>query len=127
MERNNNNTVISAPSIEGRPATGADVVISDEDYSALAAATAKEQGYRLRCWDIQEAIDAQKQNLAQLQKGIDEAEVVLSTSRNELAAARQELKTIFDGVFGPLGLADKHVSVTQESPHVVTVVEAPQE
>jgi hypothetical protein len=137
MENQNKSTVISAPSIDSElgaaPSKKASdivaedaITISDEAYAELATATGREQATRLRCWDIQEAIDVQKQNLAQLQNAINEAEGILGQAKEELTSARQELKVVFDQIFEPLGLANKHVSVTQESPHVVTLVEQPQ-
>lgn len=102
------------------------IVISDEDYATLAQATAIEQGKKIRCFDIREAIEAQKKHLEQVQASIQDAEQLLVTAEDELAGARRELRAVFQSIFEPLGLGDKHVSVTQESPHVVTVVEQAQ-
>ena len=100
-----------------------ELVISDEQYTQLSEVTNAEQVAKLRCWDIQEYIDGVEAQKAQLDAALSSASGQLEEAKSNLIQARTQLKSTFDVIFGPLGLENKMVSVSQSSPHVVTVVD----
>jgi len=100
-----------------------ELVISDEQYAELSEVTNAEQVAKLRCWDIQEYIDGVEAQKAQLESALSSANEQLEEAKNNLVQARTQLKAEFDNIFGPLGIENKMVSVSQTSPHVVTIVE----
>lgn len=102
-----------------------ELVISDEQYAQLSEVTNAEQVAKLRCWDIKEYIDGVEAQKAQLDDALSSASGQLEEAKSNLIQARTQLKSTFDVIFGPLGLENKMVSVSQSSPHVVTVVDPP--
>lgn len=125
------NKIIAAPEInaefkETTPSStspSSDLTISEEQYATLSECTNNEQLAKLRCWDIQEYMDGITAQRKQLDDAYDAALAQLSSAKSDLITARTDLKACFDTVFTPLGLANKVVSVTQTSPHIVTVQE----
>lgn len=124
---NAKNSIISPPEINAEfKDSGNDsneLVISDEQYALLSEATNTEQLAKLRCWDIQEYIDGVEAQKAQLETSLNSASAQLDEAKNSLIQSRTQLKSTFDTIFGPLGLENKMVSVSQSSPHVVTIVD----
>lgn len=100
-----------------------ELVISDEQYAQLSEVTNSEQVAKLRCWDIQEYIDGVEAQKSQLETALSNANTQLEEAKSNLIQARTQLKSTFDTIFGPLGLENKMVSVSQTSPHVVTIVD----
>ena len=119
--------IITPPAINAEfKKTGSDsneLVISDEQYAQLSEVTNTEQIAKLRCWDIQEYIDGVGAQQAQLETAVSNAYAQLEEAKSNLIQSRTELKSTFDTIFGPLGLENKMVSVSQSSPHVVTIVD----
>jgi len=118
--------VIQSPEINAEfkdTGTDSQLVISDEQYASLSEVTNAEQVAKLRCWDIQEYIDGVEAQKAQLESALSSANEQLEEAKNNLVQARTQLKAEFDNIFGPLGIENKMVSVSQTSPHVVTIVE----
>lgn len=118
--------VIQSPEINAEfkdTGTDSQLVISDEQYASLSEVTNAEQVAKLRCWDIQEYIDGVEAQKAQLESALSSANEQLEEAKNNLVQARTQLKAKFDNIFGPLGIENKMVSVSQTSPHVVTIVE----
>lgn len=108
-----------------------ELVISDEQYAQLSEVTNAEQIAKLKCWDIQEYIDsaeAQKIQIeaqkSQIDAALSNAQTQLEEAKSNLIQTRTDLKSIFDTIFGPLGLENKMISVSQSSPHVVTVIDS---
>jgi len=100
-----------------------ELVISDEQYAQLSEVTNTEQVAKLRCWDIQEYIDGVEAQKSQLETALNSANSQLEEAKSNLIHARTQLKSTFDVIFGPLGLENKMISVSQSSPHVVTLVD----
>lgn len=124
---NTKDKIITPPAINAEfKDSGSDsneLVISDEQYAQLSEVTNAEQVAKLRCWDIQEYIDGVEAQKAQLDAALSSASGQLEEAKSNLIQARTQLKSTFDVIFGPLGLENKMVSVSQSSPHVVTVVD----
>lgn len=100
-----------------------ELVISDEQYAELTEVTNSEQVAKLRCWDIQEYIDGVEDQKTQLDTALDAANEQLEEAKATLIETRTQLRAKFDTIFGPLGLENKMISVSQTSPHVVTIVD----
>jgi hypothetical protein len=124
---NTKDRIIKSPEINAEfKDSGSDtkeLVISDEQYAQLSEVTNSEQIAKLRCWDIQEYIDGVEAQKSQLDTALDSANEQLEEAKSNLIQARTQLKSTFDVIFGPLGLDNKMVSVSQSSPHVVTIVD----
>lgn len=101
----------------------AKIVISDSEYAELSEATNAEQAVKLRCWDIQEYINNVNAQKDQLDEALSNANEQLEEAKSTLVSTRSQLRTTFDKIFGPFGLDNKMVSVSQTSPHEVTIVE----
>jgi hypothetical protein len=100
-----------------------EIVLSDDEFAALSEFTNAEQMAKLRCWDIQEYVDNITPQILQLEQAVKEANEQLEEAKKVLSESRTGLKAKFDEIFGPLGLQNKMISISQNSPHVVTLVD----